>query len=221
MERPYTGLTARIKINGTTIGYLNSLDLSFDKEVTEILQFGAEYKEKVPGIKNWTASAEGTVAFSSGEGQHKLYEAYVSGEWVELTVMLDSVTNFTGQALITALNISGAPDDALNLSAEFEGSGGVVLTLPQTYFLDISSGVGGTTDKGGNIRAVAGESFTVKAIAAIGMKPSSYTDNGTETTFKALDITSVAGRNTATVTIAKVAEDHILNFKFTKDATAT
>lgn len=219
-ERPYTGLTARIKINQTLIGYLNSVELNLDKDIIEILQFGAQYKEKVPAIKNWTASAEGTVAFAAGESQHKLYQAYESGELVELTIMLDEVTCFIGKALVSSLSISGAPDDAMNLSAEFEGSGGTTLTLPETYFLDISSGVGGTTNPAGNIRVIAGQSFSIDVISAVGKKPSKYyVDDDTTGTSVASPAKQEDGSYKATVEIPAVTKDHKIRFAFVEDTT--
>ena len=88
MEKPYSGLTALIKINGVKVAYLNNLELNLEKDIAEILQFGAQYREKLPTIKNWTASNEGTVAFAAGESQHKLYQAFESGELVTLTIQL-------------------------------------------------------------------------------------------------------------------------------------
>ena len=214
MERPYTGLTASIKINGTLIGYLNSVELNLEKEIIEIMQFGARYKEKVPAINNWTASSEGTVAFAAGESQHKLYQAYESGELVELTILLDDVTNFTGKAYVASLSISGAPDDAMNISVEFEGSGGTTLTLPETYFLHISSGVGGTTEPAGNIRVISGQKFSINVISAIGKKPNKYyLDGDTQGT----SVTSTAqadGSYKGTVEIPAVTADHTVKFDF-------
>lgn len=208
MERPYTGLTALIKINGAKIGYLNSVELSLEKDVIEILQFGAQYREKVPAIKNWTASSEGTVAFAAGESQHKLYQAYESGELVELEIMLDDVTNFSGKALVSSLSISGAPDDALNISVEFEGSGATTFTLPQTFFVDISSGVGGTTEPAGNIRVVADNNLEITVIPATGKKASGYyLDKGTE-------LTKITDNK---ISITKITQDHSINVVFEDD----
>lgn len=209
MERPYTGLTARIKINETLIGYLNSVELNLEKDVIEILQFGAEYQEKVPAIKNWTASSEGTVAFASGESQHKMFQAYESGELVELTIQLDDSTFFKGKALVSSFSISGAPDDAMNISVEFEGSGGVTLTLPETFFLDISSGVGGTTAPAGNIRVTAGQSFEITVIPATGKKADKYFVDGESTG------QTVTGDK---ITIPAVTTDHKVRVTFMDDA---
>lgn len=205
MERPYTGLTALIKINGVKIGYLNSIELSLDKDIIEILQFGAQYREKVPAIKSWTASSEGTVAFAAGESQHKLYQAYESGELVELEIMLDDVTNFTGKALVSSLSISGAPDDALSISVEFEGSGAVIFELPQTFFIDISSSVGGTTDPAGSIRVVAEQSLTINVMSATGKVASGYyLDNASE-------LQPITGNK---ITVTSITKDHTIKVVF-------
>ena len=178
MERPYSGLTAAVKLNGSLIGYLNNVELSLEKDIAEVLQFGAQYKEKLPTIKNWTASAEGTVAFAAGESQHKLYQAFESGEFVTLTIKLDEGVYFEGSALISSLSISGSPDDALSLSAEFEGSGAISFTLPETVQVTISSGVGGTTNPAGVIRLAKGSTLTVTCLPAAGKTADKYGLNG-------------------------------------------
>lgn len=217
MERPYTGLTAQIKLNQNLIGYMNGLELNLSKDVIEILQFGAQYKEKVPAIKNWTASAEGTVAFSAGESQEKLYQAFESGELVELTIMLDEQTNFTGKALVTSLSISGAPDDSLNISAEFEGSGSTVLTLPQTYFVNVSSGNGGTTDPAGDIRVIAGKDFKIAVIASVGYKPDKYTEN--DGAAKTISSTLQDGVYKGEISLMSIKEDKTIRVTFVKAET--
>ena len=178
MEKPYSGLTARVQLNGVTIGYINSLELSLEKDIAEVLQFGAQYKEKLPTIKNWTASSEGTVAFAAGESQHKLYQAFESGEFVILTIKLDEGVYFEGSALISTLSISGSPDDALSISVEFEGSGAILFTLPETVQVTISSGIGGTTNPAGIIRVAKGGTVTVTCLPANGKTADKYGLNG-------------------------------------------
>lgn len=178
MEKPYSGLTARVQLNGVTIGYLNSLELNLEKDIAEVLQFGAQYKEKLPTIKNWTASSEGTVAFAAGESQHKLYQAFESGEFVTLTIKLDEGVYFEGSALISTLSISGSPDDALSISVEFEGSGAILFTLPETVQVTISSGIGGTTNPAGIIRVAKGGTVTVTCLPANGKTADKYGLNG-------------------------------------------
>ena len=209
MEKPYSGLTALIKINGVKVAYLNNLELNLEKDIAEILQFGAQYREKLPTIKNWTASNEGTVAFAAGESQHKLYQAFESGELVTLTIQLDQGVYFEGNALISSLSISGAPDDALSISVEFEGSGGITFNLPETVQLVIRSSVGGTTDPAGVLRvAKTTGSVTVTCIPAAGKEAKSYSLNSgaaTTITGNTFTITSLtAAENTLEVTFGDV-----------------
>lgn len=128
-EQPYTGLTAAISVGGTPLAYMNNLELNLDRSIIEVLQFGAQYKEKIPGIKNWTASVEGTVAFEAAGSQATLVEKFESGEEIEMQILLKPGTYFEGNAIVASLSISGTPDEALTISAEFEGSGAVELTM--------------------------------------------------------------------------------------------
>lgn len=206
MERPYTGLTALIKINENLLGYIDSVDLSLEKEVIEVIQFGATYKEKTPAIKNWTASCEGTVAFAAGESQHKLFQAYESGELLTLDVMLDETTKFSGKALVSSLSISGSPDDKMSISAEFEGSGGITFTLPQTYNVTITSGVGGTTTPAGALRVASGTSLEITTTPAEGKIADKWYDGTSDEAGQ-----TITGNK---FTIASVVADHEIRVTF-------
>lgn len=181
-DKPFSGLTARVMLNNTLIGYLNSVELDLEKDVAEVIQFGAQYREKLPTIKNWTASSEGTVAFAAGNAQHKLYQAYESGEEVTLTIKLNDNVYFEGKALISSLSISGSPDEAMSISVEFEGSGAIEFTIPETVSVTISSSVGGTTDPAGVVYVAKGKTLDVTCAPASGMKASGYSLNGAATT---------------------------------------
>lgn len=209
MEKPYSGLTAAIYVNSTLLGYMNNVTLTMERDIAEVLAFGAQYKEKLPTIKNWTASADGTVAFVSGGSQHKLYQAFESGEEVVLKIALDAAVYFQGNALISNLEISGSPDDALSISASFEGSGGVTFNLPETVVITVRSGVGGTTNPAGVIRVAKGATFAITCIPAAGKTSDKWSlDGGAGTT-----ITS----NTFSLTTGQTTADHTVEVTF-KDA---
>lgn len=130
MDKPFTGLTAEVKIGETLIGYMSGIDLTMDKSIIEILSFGSKWKEKVPAIKDWSATVDGTVAFSKDGSQMKLWDAYEKDTEIELGIYLDTTTYFKGKALVQSLNISGAPDDKMSISCELAGTGAMVLTVP-------------------------------------------------------------------------------------------
>lgn len=133
-EKPFTGLTAKVKIgtstNAKVLAYISGCDLTLEKEVIEILQFGATFKEKVPAIKDWSLSMDGTVALATGGTQKELYDAFESGNALTIGIYLDDTTYFEGTGYVTSFNISAAPDDKISLTSEIAGSGATTLTVP-------------------------------------------------------------------------------------------
>lgn len=133
-EKPFTGLTASLKI-GTgeekkVLAYVSGVDLTLEKEIIEILAFGMTYKEKVPAIKDWSVSIDGTVAIAADGTQKQLYDAFESGEAITVGIYLDETTYFEGTGYVSSFNISAAPDDKISLTSEIAGSGATTLTLP-------------------------------------------------------------------------------------------
>ena len=133
-EKPFTGLTAKVKIGSSTsakvLAYISGCDLTLEKEIIEILQFGATFKEKVPAIKDWSLSMDGTVALANGGTQKELYDAFDSGNALTIGIYLDDTTYFEGTGYVTSFNISAAPDDKISLTSEIAGSGATTLTVP-------------------------------------------------------------------------------------------
>ena len=133
-EKPFTGLTASVKIgsgsSAKVLAYISGVDLNLEKDIIEILAFGMTYKEKVPAIKDWSASIDGTVALATGGTQKELYDAFESGAPLTLGIYLDTTTYFEGTGYVQSFDISAAPDDKISLSSEIAGSGATTLTLP-------------------------------------------------------------------------------------------
>lgn len=131
-EKPFTGLTAKVKLADQIIGYISGCNLSLSKDIIEILAFGMQYKEKVPAVKDWSMTIDGTAAFSASGSQKQLYDAFESGQGVTFGIYLDDTTYFEGTGYVSSLEIEAAPDDKISISSEVAGSGAVVLNLPST-----------------------------------------------------------------------------------------
>lgn len=133
-ETPYTGLTACVKIGAsnaaTVLAYVSGVDLTLEKDIIEILAFGKTFKEKVPSIKDWSVSIDGTVALATGGTQAQLYAAFDSGDPITLGIFLDDNTYFQGTGYVQNFNISASPDDKINLTSDIAGSGATTLTMP-------------------------------------------------------------------------------------------
>lgn len=134
VEKPFTGLTASVKIgtgeSAKVLAYISGADLTLDKDIIEILAFGMQFKEKVPAIKDWSLSLDGTVALAKDGTQEELYAAFDSGAPLTIGIFLDANTYFEGTGYVSSFNISAAPDDKISLTSEIAGSGATTLTLP-------------------------------------------------------------------------------------------
>lgn len=132
-DKPFTGLTASVKLgehaSAEVISYISGCSLELSKDIIEILSFGMQYKEKVPAIKDWTLSMDGTAAFSTDGQQKKLHDAFESGEALTVGIYLDENNYFEGTGYISSLSLEAAPDDKISISGEIAGSGAVVLTI--------------------------------------------------------------------------------------------
>lgn len=133
-EKPFTGLTAKVTVGADTsrktLAYISGVDLNLEKDIIEILAFGMTYKEKVPAIKDWSASIDGTVALTKDGTQKDFYDAFESGDPLTIGIYLDDTTYFEGTGYVQSFDISAAPDDKISLTSEIAGSGATTLTLP-------------------------------------------------------------------------------------------
>lgn len=204
-ERPYTGLTAEIKIGNVPLAYMSGIDLTLEKAIIEVLQFGARFQEKVPAIKDWSATVDGTVALAPGGSQQKLYDAFNNDEEITVGIFLNEFVYFEGKAYVTNFNINGSPDDKMNLSCDLEGNGAVILTLPNTYRVTANSGVGGTVIPGGATMVAANGTYQLTIAPAPNYVVDTLIDNGEDKS------SAVSGNH---YTITNVIADHTIDITF-------
>lgn len=133
-EKPFTGLTASVKLgenaSATVLAYISGCTLNLSKDIIEILAFGMQYKEKVPAIKDWSLSINGTAALAADGTQKQLYDAFESGDGLTFGMYLDENTYFEGTGYVSSFDIEAAPDDKISITSEVAGSGATTLTLP-------------------------------------------------------------------------------------------
>lgn len=211
IERPFTGLTAEVKINNVLMGYMSGIDLTIEKSMIEVLQFGAKYADKVPAQRSWSATVDGTFAYAPGGSQAKLYDAFNNDELITVGLFLDANTYFQGDAYIGNLNISTAPDDKTSISCDLEGAGKIDLIANLTCKCTASSGVGGTINPGGSTKVALGGSITYTITPAPNFELVKLEDNG-------VTVTTQAVGNTYTIT--NVTADHVVVATFAGTSSA-
>lgn len=155
-EKPYTGLTACVKIGegeeAEVLAYVSGVDLNLEKDIIEILAFGHKFKEKVPAIKDWSADIDGTVAIAKDGSQEKLYKAFDDASPITIGIYLDDETYFEGTGYVASFNVSAAPDDKITLSSNIAGSGATILTMHG----ETVGGSTGVPPTGGDVQGPSG-----------------------------------------------------------------
>lgn len=131
----YSGVTGKIttKIgsgSATELLHMSTWNVSLSKNMVEVTSFGDDYAENIPGIKKWTAKADGTTDFASTSGQAALQQAFENGTLIEGAFYLDDNTFFTGNCYITDLQIDHDAAGAAKISISIAGSGAPTLTVP-------------------------------------------------------------------------------------------
>lgn len=131
----YTGVTGKLSFKSGSetavdIVHMANWNVSLSKEMLEVVSFGNTYKEKVPSIKDWSATADGSADFDSDGGQKMLLDAFESGAKLQGSFYLDESTFLQGDCYVESLEISHAADGKADISISLAGSNAVVLTVP-------------------------------------------------------------------------------------------
>ena len=131
----YTGLTGKIAISkggaaAVDVLHMSGFNVEMSKDIIEVISFGRTTKEKFPGIKDWSASGDGSADFADGAGQDILMEAFNDGADIVATFYLDDDTFLEGTGLIESLSITNAADGKADISISLAGEDAVALTVP-------------------------------------------------------------------------------------------
>lgn len=111
------------------IGIKNwSLSLMVDS--IEKTYLGDDWKSYILGLKSWTASSDGDYSVTSAstnteleQNQELLQNAYLNGTTITAKFYVDETNYYSGQAIITALNISDPVDGVVSISMDLTGCG--------------------------------------------------------------------------------------------------
>lgn len=131
----YTGVTGYIKIgtapSAKSLAHMSSWEVELSKDIIEVVSFGNSYKEKVPSIKDWSASAEGAVDFDTESGQKQLLDAFENGTLLTFGFGITDTIFMEGTGYIESLTITDEADGNVSLSISVAGSNAITLTLPE------------------------------------------------------------------------------------------
>ena len=131
----YTGIMGKViltsqNIVATTpvVAYISNWSVEDTADIIEVVQLGKKFKERIPGLQSWSASADGAVEFSASSGQVALFVAKRAGAEINCEFYLDDGTKFSGKGLIESLSVDLSEEDKGNISISISGKGPLTLT---------------------------------------------------------------------------------------------
>ena len=85
----------------------------------------AGWKEILPGLKSWTVSCEGMVAFDSAYNYEYLLDALRNRTLLSVKLQTGTVGDerLLGDVYVTSIELSAPLEDGLSFTASFEGTG--------------------------------------------------------------------------------------------------
>lgn len=118
------GYAGKVSLAANTVAELSSwkLDLSADMADTTIFSTTG-WKSSVPGLKEWSGSAEGNFDLSDTNGQLALQNALLNGTSVALRLYVDGTKYYSGTAYVKKIAPEAAIDDVVKIAFDFQGSG--------------------------------------------------------------------------------------------------
>lgn len=119
------GLGGSVKIGTSdTVASLKDWKLTIDGADLDTTSFGATFKTRIIGLKEWSATASGSfVVHSDTNGQTALNTALLAGTSVTLKLYVNSTNYYSGTAYIKKATVDTTVTDLVKIDFEFVGSG--------------------------------------------------------------------------------------------------
>ncbi|GAB6157854.1 hypothetical protein JCM39194_10540 [Desulfotomaculum varum] len=124
-----SGKSGKLVIGTNTVTEIKNWSLDLGLDTIDTTALGDEWKTFISGLKEWSASAEGSWNIAVDTmGQKVIQDAYLSGSLVSLKLYVDATHYYSGEAYISSLGIEDPVDDTVNVSFEFQGTGVLAYT---------------------------------------------------------------------------------------------
>jgi len=130
------GRNARIKLDGTVVARMTSMDITINNDTIDITSFGDEWMKFCRGMQSWTGTVNGYLDLDNAQ-QSTLVTAAEAGTLVStLSFWVDSTTYFSSDLVedseagmyIDSYNFTADNNSVVSFSMSLTGSGPLTRT---------------------------------------------------------------------------------------------
>lgn len=120
------GKGASFTVEDNAIGGLNEGSITINGETIDVTTFASGgWIEKIQGLKSAEISMSGFWLSADTNGQTVLRTNFLSGTAVTLEALMDGTNGWSGEFLMTSLEIGAAVDGEVSISMSFESDGAI------------------------------------------------------------------------------------------------
>lgn len=118
------GKGGKLSIGANKVSSIENWSIDLGMDPLEITALGDEWKQFISGLKEWSASADGSfLIHTDTDGQTALQTAFLNGTEVSLKLHVNETNYYSGSAYISSLSVEDPVDDKVSVSFEFQGNG--------------------------------------------------------------------------------------------------
>ena len=128
---PFNGTSMLLYVDSVSLGYSNSFDLNVNvAEIDVTSKDSGGDKDILPGLRDWSVSADGIVALDSTTNAEYLHGLVTGRTQVNLKMSTETSGDgyWHGSAYVTNLTITAPMEDKVTFSCTFVGDGALTLS---------------------------------------------------------------------------------------------
>lgn len=121
------GVGGNVKLGAHTVAEISNWSLDLGADDIDVTSFDSNgWKEFLSGLKEWSGSFEGNYVQNDTNGQKAIIDAWVSGQYLSLTLEVSPTVSFTGNAFFKP-SIETPVGDKASFSCDFQGTGALIV----------------------------------------------------------------------------------------------
>lgn len=118
------GYAGKVSIGANQVAELKNWKVDISADMADITAFSTTgWKSNLPGLKEWSGSAEGNFDMTDTNGQLALQNALLNGTSVALRLYVDGTKYYSGTAYVKKIAPEAAVDGVVSVAFDFQGSG--------------------------------------------------------------------------------------------------
>ncbi len=120
------GKDGGIVVNGSTVTFMDSWDLSLTAETKDTTSYGDTARTRIQVFKDWSVNVKGTLDLSDTM-QAALLDQFEDGTLAAVLLQLKTGASayWYGSAVLKSGSVNSKVDDKVSVSFSFESSGGL------------------------------------------------------------------------------------------------